>query len=115
VLVPSTVIPLALAILSIAQLRAHEWRWGYWVITASIDAESADLGNATAEVVVKVGGCGYAPIHDVSANFALFEPGYTVVVIGPFDSPSAAKFVAERVQPCVPDVYVKFGGYLGEK
>jgi hypothetical protein len=112
-LVPSVVIPLALAFVSAAQPRAHEWEWGYWVITASIDAEAEDLPSATADVAQKVERCGYATFDDFSTKFVLFERGYRVVVVGPFDLESAAELAQERIQPCVPDAYVKFGGYLG--
>src|SRR5687767_12573889 len=64
-LVPSTLIPLALTVLAVAQLRAHEWEWAYWVITASIDAEAKDLAAATADITVKVERCGYIPINDL--------------------------------------------------
>ena len=72
-LVPSTLIPPALTVLAVAQPRAHQWEWAYWVITASIDAEAKDLAAATADITVKVERCGYIPINDLSANFALFK------------------------------------------
>jgi len=112
-LVPSVVISLSLAFVSAAQSRAHEWEWGYWVITASIDAEAEDLPSATADVTRTVERCGYATFDDLSAKFVLFERGYRVVVVGPFDLESAAELARKRIQPCVPDAYIKFGGYLG--
>jgi hypothetical protein len=74
-LVPSVVIPLALALVSAAEPRAHEWEWGYWVITASIDAKAEDLPSATADITRKVERCGYATFDDFSARFVLFEGG----------------------------------------
>jgi hypothetical protein len=112
-LVPSVVIPLALALVSAAQPRAREWEWGCWVITASIDAEAGDLPSATADVAHKVERCGYVTFDDFSAKFVLFERGYRVVVVGPFELQSAAELARKRIEPCVPDAYVKFGGYLG--
>jgi hypothetical protein len=112
-LVPSVAIPIALAVASVAQPRAHEWAWGHWVIAASIAADREDVASTIAQVAELVEKCGYVTFHDLSAKFALFVPGSTVVVVGPFELESAAELARERIQPCVPEVYVKFGGYLG--
>ena len=104
--------PLTLA--PVAQPNVQDWTWGYWVIAGSVDVAATGLESTIAEVANRLETCGYVPFTDVSAKFALFEPGYTVVVVGPFKLESSAELARERIRPCIADAYVKYGGYAGE-
>jgi hypothetical protein len=104
----------ALALARVGQPHAQEWEWGYWVIAGSIHVEAKDRESAVAVIADGIEPCGYVTFSDLSAKFALFEPGYTVAVIGPFKLEASAELARERIQRCIPDAYVKYGGYLGE-
>ena len=113
-LVRSIATAVALTFAPAAQPNVQDWKWGYWVIAASIDVAANDFESAMADAVSGVESCGYVPFSDLSAKFALFEPGYSVVVIGPFKVESSAELARERIKRCVADAYVKYGGYAGE-
>jgi hypothetical protein len=104
----------ALTLAPAAQPNVQDWAWGYWVIAGSVDVAATDSESTIADVANRIEPCGYVAFSDVSAKFALFEPGYTVVVIGPFRRESSAELARQRVKPCIADAYVRYGGYAGE-
>ena len=113
-LVRSIATAVALTFAPVAQPNVQDWVWGYWVIAASIDVAATDIESTIADVANRLEPCGYIAFSDLSAKFALFEPGYEVVVIGPFKLESSAELARERIKPCMADAYVKYGGYAGE-
>ena len=113
-LVRSIAAVVALTLAPVAKPNVRDWTWAYWVIAGSIEAAVTDVESTIADVANRLEPCGYVPFSDVSAMFALFEPGYMVVVIGPFKLESSAERARERIKPCIADAYVKYGGYAGE-
>src|SRR5688572_12403020 len=112
-LVRSIAAAIAVTLAPVARPSVQDWAWGYWVVAGSIDVEAADIESTIADVANRLEPCGYVAFGDVSAKFALFEPGFAVVVIGPFKLESSAELARERIKPCIADAYVKYGGYAG--
>ena len=84
---------------------------GFWIVTATLKAESlAQIAGISANVER----CGYPSFADFSAKFVGFASGFTAVVVGPFVDQRNAELARDRIQPCIPDAYVKYGAYLGQ-
>jgi hypothetical protein len=113
-LVRCIVAALALTLAPVGHANVQDWAWGYWVIAASIDVAGSELESSVEDVADRLEPCGYVPFSDLSAKFALFEAGYTVVVVGPFKLESSAELAMKRIKACIADAYVRYGGYAGE-
>lgn len=109
---------LCLSLLPLGGAQANTLNNGWWVILGSIAAPNngytprVEAGVRRAEAAARR--CGLRPFTDFSSKFRGFVPGYAVVVVGAFSSQSGARAVLAQARRCVPDAYVKRGGYAGE-
>lgn len=58
--------------------------------------------------------CGVEPMGDFSAKFEGFAPDLYVSVVGGFTTRAEAEAMLGRLRRCVPDAYLRRGGYAGE-
>ncbi|SHJ89894.1 hypothetical protein SAMN02745194_03676 [Roseomonas rosea] len=58
--------------------------------------------------------CGVEPMGDYSAKFEGFAPDLYVTVVGGFTTRREAEAALARLRRCVPDAYLRRGGYGGE-
>lgn len=109
---------LCLCILPLGGAQANTPDSGWWVILGSIAAPNnsytprVEAGVRRAEAAARR--CGLRPFMDFSSKFRGFVPGYAVVVVGAYGSQSSARSVLAQARRCVPDAYIKRGGYAGE-
>jgi hypothetical protein len=91
---------------------------GYWIVLGSIAALD---NNFTPRVEAEVGRielaarrCGLQPFQDFSSKFRGFSPGYSVVVVGAYNSRLEAERVLLQARRCLPEAYIRRGAYAGE-
>ncbi|WP_458096463.1 hypothetical protein [Roseomonas sp. WA12] len=100
-----------------APVRAAQTLEGQWWIVLGSSAAPESLprdfpeANRAAEAARR---CGVEPMSDYSAKFENFAPELYVTVVGGFTTRREAEMMLARLQRCVPDAYLRRGGYGGE-
>lgn len=88
---------------------------GWWIITGSFPNDGAarnDESIRRSSAAAKR--CGLTTFNDFSAKFRGLEPGYDVVVVGPYPAKASADRYLARIKRCVPGAYLKEAEHLGE-
>ena len=108
---------LALLLALAAPARAAQTLEGQWWIVLGSSAAPESLprdfpeANRAAEAARR---CGAEPMGDYSAKFEGFAPDLYVTVVGGFTTRREAEAALARLRRCVPDAYLRRGGYGGE-
>lgn len=87
-------------------------RDGWWLLLGSF-SDPAGTPASVARTSDLARQCGLRAFAAPSNSFSDLARGYTVVVVGPFPSRSAAEGARAQALPCIPQAYVKqsaFGG-----
>jgi hypothetical protein len=87
---------------------------GWWVVLQLFPANGADRPDP-ARIRSTAQRCGqYTIFNEPSGAFNEFQPGYNIFVIGSFASSRKAEQVKDSLTRCFPNVFVKYGEYVGK-
>lgn len=106
----------ACVVLSLPAAAQETINTGWWIVAGSLRYD-ADLGHGemtSDKIWNSVRRCGVEGMTAPSSAFNTFQPGLTVVVVGPYPDPGIAARYLDQVRPCAPDAYLKEATYADE-
>jgi hypothetical protein len=107
-------LPMLALSLPVVAVQSLEGRW--WIVLGSSAAPESlprDFPEAN-RAVAAARRCGVEAMGDYSAKFEGFAPELYVAVVGGFSTRREAEAMLARLRRCVPDAYLRHGGYGGE-
>ena len=106
---------LSMVVLAFLASTAPAMAGTWWVVVGSeANPNNDDTFPANSRANDALAPCRMEAFSDWSMKWQGFRPGYTVSVLGAYNSRQEAETVRRAVSACIPDAYVRQGTYSGE-
>jgi hypothetical protein len=89
---------------------------GWWVVLTIVPVENPDRKlSDPGRIRSAARRCGnFTVFSEPSSKFREFQPGYNIFVVGSFAASRVAEKTRTSLMKCFPNVFVKYGEFVGE-